>query len=177
MQKGIVKATIVFEMAGRPPEHLEKTLKEFIDLFSKEPGVKVLSKNFHKPKKIENVGEQKDIRLQGELYSSFAEIDIQTDSMIDLLRISFKFMPSHVEVTYPEGFNLDNIDFNSLINEILARLHHYDAVVKSALMNNQVLASQISELSKQSQNSSLPVVVTETEKPVKKKRASKKKKK
>ena len=148
MENKKVKATIIFEMMGRPVEHVKETLEKFIDTFSQEKGLILAKKTVHIPKKIENKDAQGNfiVNKDQDLFSSFAELDIEVEGIVNLLFIAFKYLPSHIEIVSPENFNLDNIDFNSIINEILGKLHNYDTIAKSALMNNQALANKLKEI-------------------------------
>jgi len=186
MRNEKINATVIFEMMGRPQEHLKETMEKFVETFSQEKGLILSKKTVHNPKKIENKDAQGNlIAKEGdELFSMFAELDIEVEGIINLLFIAFKYLPSHIEIVSPESFNLDNIDFNSIINEILAKLHNYDTIAKSALMNNQVLASKIKEImnnmpKKQEKTQQIPLQISygskdEKEKPKAKKSRKKK---
>jgi len=149
-----IKAVIILEMLGRPKEHLEKVMLELLETISKEKGIKVLNKNSNEAKKFENK-DNKDPRLTDfnqELFTTFSEVEFEADNLMELLRICFTYMPSNVEVIEPESFNFRNNDFNLLINEIIRRLHNYDAVAKSALMQNDILKNQLSAILKNQQS-------------------------
>lgn len=150
MENKKIKAAIIFEMMGRPPEHLKETMGKLLDTIGSEKGVNIIKRKIHEIKKIENKDSQGNpIVKEGELYSTFSEIEIEAEGVMVLLLIAFKYMPAHIEVIYPESYQLDNIDLNTIINEILAKVHNYDAIAKSALMNNQVLANKLKEMMQQ----------------------------
>ena len=138
----------MFEMLGRPPEHLKDTMVQLLEVISKENGIKIINKKIHEPKKVEN--KDKDgkpiVNTQGEIFSTFSESEIEFETLSNLITICFKYLPSHIEITYPENFNLTNRDFMVITNEILTGLHHYDAIAKSSLMNNQLLAKKLQEI-------------------------------
>ena len=147
MENKKITAIIVFEMMGRPPEHIKATLEKLLDTIGEEKTVVIKKRTVHKPKKMDNKDKHGNpIVTEGEIFSTFAEIEIEAEGIMTILTIAFKYMPAHIEIIYPENFSLDNVDFNMIVNEILARIHNYDAIAKSALMNNQVLASKINEL-------------------------------
>ena len=49
-----IKAAVIFEMMGRPPEHLKETMNKLIDTIGQEKGVNILKKKIHEVKKIED---------------------------------------------------------------------------------------------------------------------------
>jgi hypothetical protein len=142
-------------MIGRPKEHLKETMEKLIETVLLEKGINLINKNIHAAKKIDNKDRGGNVIAEGELFSTFSEIEIEAENITDIIRLAFKYLPSHVEIIEPEGFKFRNNDMNLMINEILSRLHNYDAVAKAALMNNQVLASRIEEImqKQESQNS------------------------
>lgn len=165
-----VEAILIFEMMGRPENYLIETMNKFLETLSSEKGIEITNKTVHDAKKVE----QKDKEgkpIPGEpLFSTFAEVEVKCLNLRELLGVSFKYMPAHVEIIYPESFEFKNLDFNSLVNDLLTRLHHYDSVAKTALINNQALGNRLNQLlSKQEANSK----ITDTKK---KKKQTKKKK-
>ena len=138
-----VKAMFIFEMIGRPKEHLKESMEQLIKSISSEQNVSITNKKIHEIKKLD---EKQGIQQDGEIFSTFSEIEIEAKDLFNITAISFKYMPAHIEIIYPEDFIFKNVDFNHLLNAILSRLHHYDSIAKSALMNNQILANRITEL-------------------------------
>jgi len=132
-----IKTILIFEMIGRPPEHLTDTLSKFIDKLSKEKGVKLINKKLNEPKKIEEA--------QREIYSTFAEVEMDFDSVSDLMRAVFAYMPSHIEITYPTEISLKNFEMNDLTSELARRLHQYDELAKRLIIENQILERKLQE--------------------------------
>lgn len=139
-------ARFIIEMMGRPKEHLMSVMKDLVSKVEKERGISVLNKTIHEPKKIE----QKDENFGEDLYSTFAEVEIETQDMYVILSFVFNYMPSHIEIISPENFQFTNANFNSMINNILVKLHHYDSIAKTAMMHNQVLSKKLYELQPES---------------------------
>jgi hypothetical protein len=144
-----IKVAIVLEMMGRPKEHLEETMAKLIEAVGKEKGLSVSGKKIHETKKIEDKDENGTVRgmtAQNQLYSTFAEIDLEADDIMALLVLVFKYMPAHIEIISPENFDLNNFEISSLLSELTARLHHYDAIAKTALINNQLITNKLKEV-------------------------------
>jgi len=135
-----IKADLVFEILGRPAEHIKTALSSVIDKLGAEKGIKVIDKKVHEPTKVK---ESKD------LYTTFAEVSVEFDAIENLLGILFAYMPAHVEVISPAKFELTNLQLNELTNTILARLHNYDAITKKFIYERDFLAKKLREVAPQ----------------------------
>jgi len=132
-----IRAVLIFEMLGRPAEHLKTTLEQFLDKVSKENGVEVVNKKVHEPKQI---GDTKQ-----ELFTTFSETEINFKTLQDLLKIVFVYMPSHVEIVSPQEMSLKNFDLNTLINELVRKLHQYDEIAKRLAIERSILQQQLQQ--------------------------------
>ena len=161
----MIQASFIFEMMGKPANHVKKTLKEYVEKLCQEKNITLLSKNIARPKQLEN-----------NLFSTFAEVEIETEELIDILRILFTYMPSHVEITKPEKIILNNTDFNSIANELLMRLHKYDEVAKTVNMEKTILENQLKQLGVQPITEKLEQTQQQAPQPKKKTKSKTKKK-
>jgi len=146
MSERKIKATLVFEMMGRPKEHVASTMEKLIEVINNEKGIKVSNKRLHEIKQVENKdkdGKPIPATPGSELFTTFSEVDVEVDKIINLISLCFRFMPSHVEVVEPDSFVLNNFELNSILNEIVLKLHNYDAIAKAALMQNQILVNKL----------------------------------
>jgi len=133
------KAALILEMMGRPKEHLIETLENLIKKINSDNGVEVIHKKINEPHEIEK---QKD------LFTTFAEIEVQAEELIHLIILVFKYMPSHVELISPEHLNLDNNSFSDLLNEVTRRLHAYEELARVFQIEKKMLEDKIIQLSK-----------------------------
>jgi len=113
-------------MMGAPKEYIEKTLTDYLEKLKKE-GVKIKQEVVEKATK------------QGELFSTFAELDIEFDKIEDLFGFCFDSMPSSVEILEPEELLITASDFSDYLNDLQAKLHEVDMVVKTTRAQNAVL--------------------------------------
>lgn len=132
-----IRAIFMLEVMGRPPEHLKETLKEFIGKINGEKGVEVKTSEIHEPKELED---------EKGFYTTFADIEVETDSLKEIMAITFRYMPSHIEVISPENLKVDNNYFNEIFNEITRRLHAYDQVARIVQNEKMVMEKQLKEL-------------------------------
>ncbi|OGJ21964.1 hypothetical protein A3K73_07895 [Candidatus Pacearchaeota archaeon RBG_13_36_9] len=161
-----IKTLLIFELLGRPPEHLKETLLLFLDKIGKETGVKIINSRINEPKRVE--------KAQQELYSTFAEVEADFKDLTSLMRAAFAYMPSHIEVISPAEINMKNFELNSFMNELVIKMHRYDELAKGLVIEKHILESKLQE-----KMNAVPVKQEETkdkatEKKVKKSRKKKK---
>lgn len=132
-----INVKIIIEVAGRPPEHLTKTLEDMIQKISQEKGVSIGDKNIHEPVLMKD---QKDF------YTSFAEIEIKVEDISILSSLSLKYMPAHLEIIEPELISSTNNVWNDILNEFLRRLHHYDEVARVMQTEKMILENKLKSL-------------------------------
>lgn len=129
-----MEINIILEILGRPASNVTEALQTIITKIGSEKGVKILSKQIHEPIPVEDT---KD------LFTAFAEISLEVDSTATYINLIFSYMPSHIEIVKPENTSLSNIDLNDLANNLVRRLHHYDAVAKQMLAEKEIILKQL----------------------------------
>lgn len=158
-------AIMMLEIIGRPAQHIIDTLNEIINNIDNEPRVKVKDKNVAEPKEIEG---HKDF------YSSFAEIEVETEGILDLVILCFKYMPAHVEIVNPELIAVTNNSWTEILCEIVRKLHQYDEVTRVALNEKTIMEAKLKEIIEKIKKGELkdiqPKEKVKKEKPVKKKK-------
>ncbi len=132
-----IRATLIVEVLGRPPEHLTETLNKISEAIGKEDGVK-----------IEEVKTKEPVELQNEkgFYSSFSEITVEVREIATLVILMFKYMPAHVEVIYPELIALTNNGWSDILSELIRRLHGYDEVARVLQIEKKVLENKLRDV-------------------------------
>lgn len=132
-----LKVNIVLEILGRPPENVKEALNTLIVKLGAEKGVKVIEKIYHDPVEVKD---SKD------LYTAFAEVSLELDSLDNYFLTIFSYMPSHIEVVSPENIELSNSYLNELANQITLRLHNYDAIAKKIIFERDILLRKLQEV-------------------------------
>lgn len=130
----------IIEILGRPADNVTQALNLITEKLKTEEGVSVMSVTVHEPKLAKD---SKD------LYTSFAEIDLEVKSMHVLLGLLFSYMPANIEISYPEQITLSNQDLNNFANQLMHRLHQYDAITKKALLEKDFLTRKLYEIAPQ----------------------------
>lgn len=132
-----MKAIIIIEVLGRPPEHLKETLEEIIKKIDEEKGINVIGKK---------INDAVEMEKQKGFYTNFAEIELEIKEISYLAKLMFKYMPAHIEIVSPELIALTNNGWNDILNEIARRLHGYDEVVKIIQYEKNVLEKKLREV-------------------------------
>ncbi len=144
-----IRVRFIFEILGRPPEHVIISLEEFIKKFGEIKGVEIISKKIHEPKEVE------DESAKG-LFATFAEVEAFVSDLNILFGIIFHMLPSNIEVIRPTEISIDNVDLSMLLSELAIKMHKYDEAAKTLVLENKNLLNKIREL-QENQN---PVVIS-----------------
>jgi hypothetical protein len=129
-----IGAMFILEAIGRPPEHLTEVLQKIINQFAEEKKVKIIEKKVNEPQLMKD---KKDF------YTNFAEIEFEVESIDILFFLIYKYMPAHIEITYPENITLSNNDINISLNELTRRLHGYDEIARVMQIEKNVLEKKL----------------------------------
>lgn len=125
----MIKVRIINEVLGSPKEHVENTLKLLLDNMRQNKNLKLINEIIFEATKLEDKP----------LYSSFAELEIEFKVLEDLVGFCFDYMPSSIEILEPEELKLEAISVSDLFNELMARLHQNDMMLKNAIAELAVL--------------------------------------
>jgi len=135
VKEGWIHTKFIIEIAGRPKEHIAETLKQVIDKFWKEKGVREISEEINKPRKL---GEK--------FWSTFVEIEFLADRIGTILGLIYDYLPSSIEIIAPEdAINEDPLHLSELLNDLIAKLHMYDMSLKKLQSQNILLRRQIAQ--------------------------------
>lgn len=144
-----IRCRAIIEVLGKPKEHVENAIKEYIEHIKEDSELVVLSEDYS------------EIKEQSKLWSKFVELDLVIKGTKKLISFCFEYMPSSIEVVKPEQLVMTNPELSNFLNDLQARLHSVDMVVKqlkgendflklnmNAIMHNTVLIClRISKLS------------------------------
>ena len=131
-----MQVRIILEVMGRPAEHVGEALRLLVDKIEKEQKVIFLEKKLHAPAPIEKV---KD------LFTAFADLTLELETLEQYLHLLFSYMPSHAEIIYPESLTLSNAEWNALSGLLLQKLHTYETVTKKAVVERDLMFRKIQE--------------------------------
>lgn len=127
IEQGFLRVRVVIEMLGAPKEYIIKTLKDYVVHIDENKDIIMLAEKYAKPKK------------QGKLFSTFVELEMLVKNASTLAFFCFDYMPSSIEILEPERFTYNARDFAAFFNDMQARLHRLDMVIKNLSAKTKVL--------------------------------------
>ncbi len=158
-EKEKIKAMVILQIMGKPKEYLVSTLQAYIQQMGQENGVSVKSSDIKEPRKMEQkVGttdESVELSAKDEFFNTFAEIEVEAESLMQFMTLIFKYMPAHVDIISPENLSMSNNGWNEIFNELVRRLHAFDEVVRVTQVEKEILEKQIRTLVNQKSKETL----------------------
>src|SRR3989338_4241940 len=126
-QHAHIRCRTIIEVLGKPKEHVENSIKEYIEHIKQDSELVILNEEYS------------ELKEQGKLWSQFVELDLVVKGTQKLISFCFEYMPSSIEVTKPENLDLTNREISSFLNDLQARLHNVDMIVKQLKAENDFL--------------------------------------
>lgn len=132
-----VSATFIFEVLGKPAEHLTETLNKIVEKFGEEKSIKLIDKKVNEPIPVKD---------KEEFFTNFAEVEAEFAELSHLVLLIFKYMPAHVDIISPENLNMSNNSLSVILNELARRLHGYDEVTRVSQIEKSILEKKLKAL-------------------------------
>ena len=122
-------ARVIVEILGSPEKHVAETMQEILKRMKENKKFTIIKHELFPPEKVKDQP----------FWSTFVEAEVRFKDMDALTGFCFDFMPSSVEVFEPEKIDLSFDDLNNFMNDLIARLHQYDMVLKNIHAENILL--------------------------------------
>ena len=122
-----IRCRTIIEVLGKPKEHVEKSLNEYVEHIKKDSELIVLKEDYS------------EVKEQGKLWSQFVELELVIKGTSKLIAFCFDYMPSSLEVLKPEHLVMTNPEISNFLNDLQAKLHNVDMVVKQLKAENDFL--------------------------------------
>ncbi len=131
---GFIHFNSIIEVLGKPVEHVEKTIKDYVKKLKENKKIIILNEEFSEPKK------------QEDLFSIFVDIEALVKNSEELVFFCFDYMPSSIEIVEPDNIKYKSREFSSFLNDLQARLHSVDMALKQYKSRNSLLIKNNSVL-------------------------------
>ncbi|MBS3114029.1 hypothetical protein J4448_02925 [Candidatus Woesearchaeota archaeon] len=122
-----IRCRTIIEVLGKPKEYVEDAIKEYIEHIKQDSELVILNEDYS------------EIKEQGPLWSKFVELDLVVKGTKKLIGFCFEYMPSSIEVVKPEHLVMTNPELSNFLNDLQARLHNVDMIVKQLKAENDFL--------------------------------------
>ena len=129
-----IRCKIIIEILGKPKDHVEKTLRKYIDKINNDSDLIILNSNFS-----EAVEKEK-------LWATFSELDMIIKGIPKLIAFCFDYMPSSIEISKPDEFIMKKSTVEDLMNDLQARLHQVDMIIKNQKNENEFLKQNMNKV-------------------------------
>lgn len=141
-----IKLLVIYEILGKPPEHIKESLGDLIEQIGKNSGVNIISKKIHEPHPVEKEKLEKLNQEECELFSSFAEVELEADGLNLVFSLVFNTLPSNIEVLEPAELRLKNFDLTQALAQLSIKLHQFDEVAKTLSLERSQMINVIKQL-------------------------------
>ncbi len=141
----IIRTLFIFEILGKPAEHIKKSLEELVGKIDAQDGIEVVRKKIHEPKKAESKDKDGKIIVSPDLYSTFAEVEIVTENIQLILTIVLNMLPAHVEIIEPSEYTFKNFELSSLLSDLTVKIHRYDEMAKIMMIDRKNLLRKLED--------------------------------
>lgn len=115
-KKGWIRAIVTFEVAGRPKEHVEESLKSYLS-------------NIRKDERIKIIQEERDEAIEHEdgIWSTYSECELLVKDLETFTWLCINFSPAAIEVLEPDEVRVEARDVTNWLNDLLSKIHDVSA--------------------------------------------------
>ncbi len=129
-----IRCRTIIEVLGKPKEHVENAIKEYIEHIKQDSELVILNEDYS------------ETQEQGKLWSKFVELDLVIKGTRKLIAFCFEYMPSSIEVLKPEHLIMTNPELSNFLNDLQARLHNVDMIVKQLKAENDFVKQNMNAI-------------------------------
>lgn len=126
-EKTHLRCKIIIEVLGKPKEHVEKALKRYIEKIDSDSDLIILKKEFA------------DAKEKDKLWATFVDMEMVIKGLPKLIAFCFDYMPSSIEILKPDELNMTRSSIADFANDLQARLHDVDMIIKKLKNENEFL--------------------------------------
>lgn len=119
---------VIFEVIGRPKEHVEKSIKAYIENIKTDDQITILKEDFEPAEEVE----------EG-IFSSICEAELEIANIEKLTWLCMNFSPASIEVISPSTLIFEDKDITHWLNDLLSKLHEIGVQQKSLSGQNEGL--------------------------------------
>ena len=133
-ERAHIRCRAIIEVLGKPKEYVEESIKRYVEHIQEDPELVVLNEDYS------------EAQEQSKLWSKFVELELVIKGTRKLISFCFEYMPSSIEIIKPEQLIMPNMEFSGFINDLQARLHDVDMIVKRQKAENEFLRNNMNAI-------------------------------
>ena len=120
IEEGQVHISVIFEVVGQPKEHIENTIKAYVETIKTDEELTFLNEEYEPAEELD----------EG-LFSVIAEVELVVKNLEKITWLAMNFSPASIEIIEPSKFTIPQKDVTNWINDLLSKLHEIGMVRKS----------------------------------------------
>ena len=122
-----IRCRTIIEVLGKPKEYVQESLNKYIEHIKEDSELVILNEHYS------------DIEEKESLFTGFVELELVIKGTKKLIGFCFEYMPSSIDILKPEHFAMSDRELSNFLNDLQARLHNVDMVVKKQKSENDFL--------------------------------------
>ena len=144
IEDGELLCRVIIEMLGAPKDHIENTMKSYVDNLSHDEKLTIVEVHIAEAE-AQDSGKLAKIApsTPKELFSTYAEIELWFSSSEKLIEFCFDSLPSSIEIIEPQEMLFTASKFAGLLNDLQAKLHKVDMELKLKNADLQVISHSV----------------------------------
>ncbi|MFC1454684.1 hypothetical protein ACFLQI_01190 [Candidatus Undinarchaeota archaeon] len=132
--EGWIHMRSMIEVQGNNEAHIEKSLKDMVDLLKKEKGFALIEETYDKTQEIEG---------KDKWYSTMVDIELMVNNFENLTKFSTQFSPSSLEILAPKEFNITAQELQNTMLSISALITTFAQAAYLARVQLKQVAAQL----------------------------------
>lgn len=124
-----IKFLITFEIVGKPKEHVENSIKEYMENIKKDARIEVIK---------EDIAEA--IELDDGMFSTFCESEMAIKDLNVLTWLAVNFSPASIEILEPNSIGFSAANMTLWYNDLLSKLHEISTNMRATTQKNKILS-------------------------------------
>ncbi|MFP4119258.1 MAG: hypothetical protein ACLFTH_04355 [Candidatus Woesearchaeota archaeon] len=137
IEEGYVRAKVIFEVVGKPKDHVENSIKAYLENIKSDENIKVIEEEYEPTDELEDG-----------LFSTVVEADMLLKGLEKLTWLCINFTPASIEITEPASFTINQKDVGNWLNDLLSKLHEMGMVNKSIRNQQQGLLKNFNAMTR-----------------------------
>lgn len=137
IDEGYLRVNVIFEIVGKPKEHIEKTIKVYIENIKQDENIHFINEEYEEAEELE----------EG-IFSTVAETEILVSSIEKLNWLCVNFSPASVEILEPDKKTMNQKEIGDWLNDLLSRLHEIGMVQKNLKGQYDVLVKNFNAMTR-----------------------------
>lgn len=120
VEEGSLYITVIFEVIGQPQEHVEKTIKSYLETIKTDKELTFIEEEFEPAEEVE----------EG-LFSAVCEAQLLVKNLEKLTWLAMNFSPASIEILEPNKLTVGQKEMTNWLNDLLAKLHEIGMIRKA----------------------------------------------